>query len=225
MSTDPLQKRIADKIREIAAIADQFPGVIVIHSLPDFAVQYMSKAGLESIGKTLKEVEQMSSKEYHDRFFNAEDASDYVPKIQSLLARNTDEVVNFFQQVRTSETTEWDWYLSGIKILMRDDDNQPVLTINTALHIDPKHHITGKVMRLLEENNFLKKNVEKFSQLTKREKEILKLQALGQTSSTISRTLHISASTVETHRKNIKRKLNITSTFDLSMYARAFDLI
>jgi DNA-binding CsgD family transcriptional regulator len=225
MSKDHLQKRIADKIAEIATVADQIPGVIVIHSLPDFTVQYMSAAGLKGIGKTLKEVEQMSNKEYHDRFFNPDDAADYVPKIMSLLEKNTDETVNFFQQVRTSETSEWDWYLSGIRILLRDDDNRPVLTINIALHIDPKHHITSKVTRLLEENNFLKKNFERFIKLTAREKEVLKLQAIGRTSTQISKLLHISAATVETHRKNIKRKLDITSSYDLSMYARAFDLI
>lgn len=224
MSED-LQQKIADKIREIAAVADQIPGVIIIHSLPDFTVRYMSDAGLRSIGKRLAEVENMTSQEYHEQFFNPDDAADYVPKIASLLERNTDETVNFFQQVRTSKTAEWDWYLSAIKILLRDKDNQPVLTINIAMHIDPKHHITGKVTRLLEEKNFLRKNFEKFASLTKREKEILKLQAIGKTSTQISKVLHISASTVETHRKNIKRKLKIKSNFDLSLYARAFDLI
>jgi DNA-binding CsgD family transcriptional regulator len=225
MSKDLLQKRIEDKIKEIAAIAEEIPGVIIIHELPDFIVHYMSPRGLKAIGKTLAEVEKMTSKEYHDLFFNAEDANDYVPKIAGLLDRNTDETVNYFQQVRTSKTHDWDWYLSGTRILLRNDENKPVLTITIAMHIDPKHHITSKVSRLLDENNFLRKNFERYGTLTNREKEVLKQQALGKTSSQISKTLHISSATVETHRKNIKRKLNISSSFDLSMYARAFDLI
>jgi DNA-binding CsgD family transcriptional regulator len=225
MSKDLLQKQIEDKIREIVAVADEIPGVIIIHELPDFIVHYMSPRGLKAIGKTLAEVEKMTSKEYHERFFNAEDAADYVPKISSLLERNTDETVNYFQQVRTSKTQDWDWYLSGTRILMRDDENKPLLTITIAMHIDPKHHITSKVARLQDENIFLRKNFERFGTLTNREREILKQQALGKTSSQISKVLHISSATVETHRKNIKRKLDISSSFDLSMYARAFDLI
>lgn len=225
MSKDLHQKRIEDKIREIAATADEIPGVIIIHELPDFVVHYMSPRGLNAIGMTLAQVEKMTSQEYHERFFNAEDARDYVPKIASLLDRNTDETVNYFQQVRTSETQDWDWYLSGTRILLRDSENKPLLTITIAMHIDPKHHITSKVSRLQDENNFLKKNFERFGTLTTREREVLKHQSLGKTSGQISKSLHISAATVETHRKNIKRKLDISSSFDLSMYARAFDLI
>jgi DNA-binding CsgD family transcriptional regulator len=86
-------------------------------------------------------------------------------------------------------------------------------------------HITDKVARLREENSFLRKNYEKFIALTKREREILKCIALGKTTNEVSDELHISVATAETHRKNIKRKLDISSSFDLSMYARAFDLI
>src|SRR5688572_23409638 len=113
---EQIKKRVTDKIREISAIADQIPGVIIIHDLPDFTVQYMSERGLKGIGKTLEEIERMSNKEYHEKFFNTEDANDYVPKIFGLLERNTDEVVYFFQQVRTSVSQEWDWYMSAIKI-------------------------------------------------------------------------------------------------------------
>ncbi len=223
--TDQLKKEISDKIRKISSTADEIPGVVIIHDLPDFTVRYMSARGLRGIGQTLEEVTQMSNKQYHDKFFNPEDASDYVPKIFELLERNTDEVVYFFQQVRTSSTQEWDWYMRAIKILLRDEFNKPVLTITVAMQIDPGHHITSKVSRLLEENNFLRKNYEKFGTLTAREKQGLSNLALGKTSAEVSRHLNISVATAETHRKNIKRKLDISSSYDLSMYARAFDLI
>ena len=47
--------------------------------------------------------------------------------------------------------------------------------------------------------------------LTKREKEILKLVADGQTSAAIAGQLHLSPLTVETHRRNLMQKFNVKS--------------
>jgi DNA-binding CsgD family transcriptional regulator len=225
MIAQSLKEKIAEKIRQISSVADEIPGVIIIHDLPDFSIQYMSKPGLEGIRMKPEDILHMSNQEYHERFFNPEDAKDYVPKIIALLERNTNENVSFFQQVRTSQQSDWDWYHSAIRILMRDEQNKPILTITHAMKIDPEHHITLKVSRLLEENNFLRKHYSQFSDISKREKEVLKLLALGKTSAEISKELFISTATVETHRKNIKRKLDISTSYQISQYARAFDLI
>jgi DNA-binding CsgD family transcriptional regulator len=108
---------------------------------------------------------------------------------------------------------------------MRDDEGNPLLIITMAYPVDPQHHITAKVARLLEENNFLRSNLHKFDQLTRREKEILQLTALGKSSAEMADNLYISQNTAETHRRNIKKKLKADSIYDLSMYARAFNLI
>ena len=47
--------------------------------------------------------------------------------------------------------------------------------------------------------------------LTKREKEILKLVADGNTSAVIAAQLHVSPLTVETHRRNLMQKFNVKS--------------
>jgi DNA-binding CsgD family transcriptional regulator len=77
----------------------------------------------------------------------------------------------------------------------------------------------------LEENNFLRKNHELFSSLTKREKEMLKFMALGKNSTEIAAIFHISEKTAVTHRRNIRSKLNAQTNYDLVCYAQAFDLI
>lgn len=59
----------------------------------------------------------------------------------------------------------------------------------------------------------------KGSVLTAREQEIIIELAGGNTNKMIARNLAISERTVETHRKNIKRKLKITSTAGLTRYA------
>lgn len=55
--------------------------------------------------------------------------------------------------------------------------------------------------------------------LTHREKEILKLLAEGKTSREIAELLYISLRTVQNHRANLMRKLNIRRTADLIKYA------
>ena len=164
--------------------------------------------------------------EYHSYFFNPEDARDYVPKILGLLERNNDnEFVSFFQQVRRSPQDDWAWYLSAIKICGRDEDGNPLFTLTIALPIYAQHHMAAKAERLLAENNFLRQHHRLFNTLTKREKEILKLMALGHSSAMIAHQLFLSEKTANTHRRNIKRKLKIETSYDITRFAQAFDLI
>lgn len=220
-----LRKSIEDKIASIAAVADEFPGVVIIHNVKTRTVEYMSPRGLKQLNATLEEVKELGPR-YHEKYFNPEDARDYVPKIFGLLERNNDqETISFFQQVRLAEESDWIWHFSASKIFMRDEDGYPSYSITMAFPIDPEHHNTAKVSRLLEENEFLRKNFSKFRTLSKREQEILKLTTLGKSSSEIAEDLFISIATVETHRRNVKKKLKANSSYELIKYAYAFNLL
>ncbi|MGH1465460.1 MAG: response regulator transcription factor [Cognatishimia sp.] len=56
-------------------------------------------------------------------------------------------------------------------------------------------------------------------QLTSREQTVLLQLAQGKSNKEVANELNISVGTVETHRKNIKRKLGISSTAGLTRYA------
>ena len=220
-----LQKRIEDKIQSIKDLEYEIPSVIIVHHIHSASVLYMSSRGLRILGVTLNELIAMGP-EYHTRFFNPEDAKDYVPKILGLLERNNDdEILSVFQQVRHAENNEWRWYLSCVKILLKDDEGVPLLTITCATPVDAQHHIAAKAQRLLEENNFLRANYHVFDLLTNREKEILKLMAMGLSSVQMAKKLHISEMTATTHRRNIKNKLNAENNYDITRFAQAFNLI
>ena len=221
-----VQKIIDTAVAQIAGVADKLPGVAIIHDFRDWSVVWMSERGLKALDLTLEEVTSISVGEYHARYFNPEDAKDYVPKLAGLMERNNDEdYCTIFQQVRVNMLEDWNWHMSSVKILARDEENQPLLSLTISFPIDTMHHMTAKASRLLEENNFLRKNFHQFSKLSKREREVLKLLALGTSSADTAESLFISQHTVETHRKNIRQKLGMPSFFDLSQYARAFDLI
>ena len=63
------------------------------------------------------------------------------------------------------------------------------------------------------------KNVHGEVKLTRREKEILKLIANGDTTPIISEKLHIANSTVETHRRNLIEKTGVRNSKGLVKYA------
>lgn len=226
MEKKPLQnERIKKCLARISALSDMVPGVIIIHSIPELKVEYMSPQGLRDLGISLEELQNLGP-EYHERFFNPEDSKVYVPRILALIeGRTSDESISFFQQVRTGTGGCWRWHFSSLKILMRDELNKPLLTITTSFPVDPLTHVTSKVARILNENSFLRQHFHKFSKLGKREREVLRLMAMGQPSCEIASQLFIAHSTVETHRKNIRQKLRITSHYDISQYAQAFDLL
>lgn len=61
--------------------------------------------------------------------------------------------------------------------------------------------------------------------LTNREREVIQLLAEGKKTSQIAELLHVSVKTIETHRTNIMKKLDVRSVADLTRYAIVEGLI
>jgi DNA-binding NarL/FixJ family response regulator len=61
--------------------------------------------------------------------------------------------------------------------------------------------------------------------LTRREKEIIELLSEGLTSPQIADKLFLSVYTIETHRKNLLQKFNVSSTLLLLKVAREYKLL
>ena len=62
-------------------------------------------------------------------------------------------------------------------------------------------------------------SMDPYEELTNREREVLHLAAEGHSSTEIAERLSISSRTVETHRANMMRKLDLHSQTDLIRYA------
>ena len=213
------------KLTELHHFADQIPAVLIVHELASLEVIYMSPSGLKQLGITASQLREMGGAQYYKNYFNQEDATDYIPKVTGLLDRNSDDVVTFFQQVRLSQDKEWIWHLTCTKIFLRNAEGLPTHIISVACTVDPLHHITSKVNRLLEENNFLRRSKHIFASLTKKEIDVLRLIATGHNSKEIAAKLYIAEQTALTHRRNIRNKLSAKSDYDITRFAQAFDLI
>lgn len=75
-----------------------------------------------------------------------------------------------------------------------------------------------------DEINGLEINCEPVS-LSRRELEVIKLIAEGNTNNQIAEKLYLSAHTVNTHRKNIMQKLGVNNTASIVMYAVKSQLV
>ncbi len=85
------------------------------------------------------------------------------------------------------------------------------------------HRVVEKLMEFPEKE--MKMTDASYDTLTRREQEIMVLLAQGLSNKQIAEKLFISPKTVENHRSNILRKLNIHSTIELVRYAARLGII
>ena len=104
-----------------------------------------------------------------------------------------------------------------------DTDMKPIIGLAHYTVVDSglKFPITASAKVLNEQNEYETIYFNNFSQkllsdtLSNRERDIIRLLVLKNTSREIADKLNISSNTVDTHRRNILRKLNIGSTGEL----------
>ena len=108
---------------------------------------------------------------------------------------------------------------AGIKnVILKIADKEELLEAIDA-SLKGKKYYSGELLDLLFETNKPKNNFGEKTQLTKSELDIAKLIAEGLTTKEIAARKFISYHTVISHRKNIFRKLGVTSVSELIMVA------
>ena len=101
-------------------------------------------------------------------------------------------------------------------ILKPYNNNQLIATINLAI----MNFTINKVSIIENKENTLRLNL-----LTSREKEVLVTLATGKISKEIASVLNISTNTVEQHKKNIRKKLNLTTIGELINFTMSTKLL
>ncbi|MCO6163928.1 response regulator transcription factor [Flavobacterium sp. NRK F7] len=211
-------------IIDIHKVADAIPGVVIINDVATRKVVYMSQKGLDNFEITLEELEKLGSTYYY-KYFNEEEAGrNYLDYLQFIAKNDISQTLTYFQQVRKNNNEPWVWYLSVNKIILQEN-GLPSLVLTLAQPVSELTSVVNRLDKLMEEHLFLKESLHKFSLISEREKQVLKLLALGKTNDEIAKTLFISINTAKTHRKKIKEKLKAETTIELHKYASAFRLI
>jgi DNA-binding NarL/FixJ family response regulator len=88
-------------------------------------------------------------------------------------------------------------------------------TLSGTMYLSPE--ITHMVVEFAKNREW--ESVDSLTQLSAREREVLQMISEGHTSKSISANLTISSKTVDVHRNNIKKKLDIHTIAGLTKYA------
>ena len=104
-----------------------------------------------------------------------------------------------------------------------DSNKKPIIGLAhyTVIHPNVKLQITASGKLLNDQNEYETVYYNNFSQkllsdgISNRERDVIRLLVLNQSSKTIAEKLNISSNTVDTHRRNILKKLHISSTGEL----------
>ncbi|MCM4157071.1 helix-turn-helix transcriptional regulator [Gramella sp. AN32] len=219
------EESLNSKLKKLRSFSVLIPGFIIVRELGNFQPVFISQNGLDQMETTLDLIQNEENK-FQNSFFHNEDIYDYKDKLATLEEDENDKSqFTFFQQIKLANDNEWIWHVCTSEIFHREENGKTSHIITIANPINHLKHIPNKVNRLVAENLFFKQNFEKYTSLGKREREVLRLVALGKSSAEIAEELFISFDTVNTHRKNIKEKLKINSNYGFSQYAHAFDLL
>ena len=113
---------------------------------------------------------------------------------------------------------EWRWTYSEARAMNFSPEGKPINIL--AVVYDIEGLLEGGAIGA--NGLFIKDNLERYQSLTKREKEVLDLIANELTSQEIGRSLNIEASTVDTHRKHIIKKLHVKNSIGLVKFYLLF---
>jgi DNA-binding CsgD family transcriptional regulator len=123
------------------------------------------------------------------------------------------------------------WFFHQITMLDTDEDGMPLISVKLINDIDDlktddninlvvsKRNKDGVYDIILEKT--IQATAEHNITITTREREIIQLTSQGLSSKGIADELFISAHTVNTHKKNMLKKLNLASSSQLVRYAMA----
>lgn len=138
------------------------------------------------------------------------------PIIQSSYFSDLDNARSYFKLKKGTRPPKFE---------CQTNTNTDSIEIDLNIHSNDLPRFLTSMKQIEFDNEFAKNHLEQYNTLTFREIEILEQIALGKTNKQIGMDLFIEESSVKSHRKNIKFKLNITSPFDIYQFARCFKLI
>lgn len=204
----------------LAELSDNLPCWIHLNKLDDMTLYWMS-GRMERDLHTNSADAIAGGTDFLRRIISPETEERVVlPLIHQRELGDENYTLSFVQMIRPNSFLPYKPYLTSTKISFKDNcyfcQSTPFNNIENSLQLS-----TG----LLNAGKINLETYSSFQSLSKREKEILKFVASGETNKTIGSILSISHLTVKTHRQNIIKKLGTSSIRDLIKIAESFGLI
>jgi PAS domain S-box-containing protein len=112
---------------------------------------------------------------------------------------------------------DYHWFIGNMSVLEMKN-GRPWRFIVSIQNLEEMNDTRNQLIQLIRENLQLKNKL-RFESLSKREKQIVKVIANGQTDKEIAVNLSISPATVKTHRHSIIQKLQLKNKASIAQFA------
>ncbi|MFW6222371.1 MAG: response regulator transcription factor [Bacteroidota bacterium] len=220
-----LEKKHKQGLFNLEDIADLLPVGLLINNKEGRNL-YMNKLSMNALNYSREELDALGTNYQKAISYSVEEYQAIKAKILFLYASNNEpDVFSYFARLQPQGHDHYEWMYVSSKVIRDETNTKTDKRILISGQVEEMGDFAHKINRLLDENYYLKKNYKNYAALTKREREIIQLLCLGYNNPQISEKLFISRYTVEQHRKNINRKLEIKSPLELIKFAEVFDLI
>ncbi|NQX43287.1 helix-turn-helix transcriptional regulator [Pedobacter steynii] len=212
-------------------IGDYFLGNVLVDNQKVMVSNYANQVESRLLNQNDKEAHRLWLA-YFEFFFPPEDDLVIEPDLFDAIREKEHWKVHFFfQRLRPSKKSDYKWHFSTSRLCCSAETSS-AKTSSAETEVSPilfhyafELNISGCGSESLEEADYAQKYHSRFELLSKREKEIIKLIVEGKSSCEISMILYISTHTVNNHRKNIIRKLEINNLCQLTKFAMSFHII
>lgn len=213
-----IQKILKNSKLTLDDVTELIPGMVHLNKIHTLELRYLDKQSRESL-RVRKEDLERNGLQILLKHVKPESFQQAKKQFGHIKFEDPSLIVSHFQALKGfSGGNTYEWFFSAKK---RFNDDL-ILTVSTPIKtLGP---IQKQIETILDENLLIKKNLPKFNSLTKREKEIIPLIFQGYNSKQIADLLCVSPHTVQTHRKNIWRKLEINSYAELLKICQQFGI-
>ncbi len=226
----PLLETHIKKIIELDSFLPYSSTFFCITNTQELTFEYISKNFHSCLGIDANEVKTQGMRYFWNRI-HPDDVEAWLEALNDLMKFTLKEIseenrkrMNYTWNYRFKNSN--DVYVNIIQNttpLAFDSNMKPIIGLAhyTVTNPNIKMQITASAKLLNDKNEYETKYFNNFSQkllkdgISNRERDVIRLLVLNQSSKQISEKLNISSHTVDTHRRNILRKLNISSTGEL----------
>ena len=224
-----LEKHI-NKIIELDAFLPYNSTFFCVTNTQDLSFEYISKNMFSCLGLKNETVVKGGMRYFWSRI-HPDDLEHWLIALKDLMNYTLSEI---HVEERKQMSYSWNYRFKNAKgvyvniiqnttPLEFDEDIKPIIGLAhyTVLNSNIKMDMCASAKLLNSNNEYETKYFNNFSQklisdgISNRERDIIRLLVLNYSSKEIADKLFISSNTVDTHRRNILKKLNISSTGEL----------
>lgn len=221
-----LEKKVEEleaKCAFLEKIINEVPANIYITEL-DKGVIWCNKTNEETLGYSMEEIQKMGGINYLYEVVHPDDYN--VPdKSVDHFINHPDKQYGGVFRCKHKHSHFYQWFIGWGKVIEKGKDGDTKLQVlNVDMDLSPQMDTDKQIRAILAENLKLQHRLI-LETLTKREIQVLKMVCEGAPSKEIAESLYISKFTVETHRKNLQKKIGVSNIASLVLFCKETGLV